>query len=158
MSGFVLVMGALIGLNLNGGTRIVVWVIVAAIVVFLLATMFRPAHPSQLTVVTKRVQPGSWTATIRVGEFPSVLAARPRLNPDATLLGRVELTERGVMWTPGRNAVRSFAASPQTWDSTWTLDARRVPGIGNQVQLDLTALNGKSVTLWLLNASKFQIG
>lgn len=155
MSAFVLASGAAVGFSLSGVARTVTWVLVILIVAFFVTSMLRPVQPSTLTPIT-RVQAGSWTAGIRVGEFPNVLAER-RINPDALLSGSVEFTDHGFVWTPTRRTAKTFGVSSKTWDTTWSVQAKRLRGIGNPVQIDLVSADGRTVTLWMLRGASFDI-
>lgn len=156
MGAFVLVLGLVVGLQLHGLWRIAVWIAAVLILAFFALSMLRRVQPSEMTRVTARVQPGSWPASIRIADAP--IAAKPRrANLDSTLPGHVQFTENGVAWAPNPPAAKTFGVGPHTWDSTCSIAARRLRGLGNQVQVDLIEPDGHIVTLWMRHGASFTI-
>lgn len=157
MSAFVLVIGGMVGARLHAPFRWVVWLLVLFAVAFFAAAMLRPVHPSVLTRVTHRAQPGVWPASIRAGEFPSLVTNRG-LNPDSVLLGHVEFTDEGVVWTPSRTAAKNFQIGSKHWDREWSVWAKRLRGLGHQARVDLVLGPGPTTTtLWIRRSASFDI-
>lgn len=157
MSAFVLVLGAMIGASLAAPLRWVVWGLAVLVIAFFAVAMLRRVTPATLTKVTRRVQPGVWPASIRAGEFPSLVAERG-MNPDNVLLGRVEFTASAVVWTPTSTTAKSFHITSKHWDDEWSIWAKRLRGLGNQVRIDLVLDPGPTTTtLWMRRGGTYDI-
>jgi hypothetical protein len=157
MGPFVLFLGIACSLALSGPGRVAILVSTVAIVLVFVVSMARPVHPSALTQVTRRGQPGNWPASFRAHSIPGVLQRLPRIGPFAEFSGRLAFTESAVVWEPTMQTQRSFGVGTQSWDGSWSLQARRLRGLGNQVQVTLTKPGEKSVTLWMRHGRGFEI-
>jgi hypothetical protein len=150
MGPVVLLLGISVSLHESGLGRVAILVLTAAGVLFFVIAMARPVHPSTLTEVARRVQPGTRWTTIRARDLPGVTERFPRMGQFTELSGRIAFTESGVTWEPSKRSERFLPVGTQTWDASWRIQARRLRGIGNQVQVTLTKSGtDDTVTLWM---------
>lgn len=157
--GFVIAVGVACVIRLSGTVLLLTLAFLGVILATFLFVLLRRPQPSSLTTVTNGLQEGTWSASIPAFLFPQARNARPRMNEFAEFAGTVWISPAGVTWKPNDRTRRGFGISDMTWEPTWSMSARRLRGIGSQVQLNLrNTRTGETVTMWLRGASAFRIG
>jgi hypothetical protein len=158
MGGLVLLLGIGCSLALHGPARVVAVVVLVAALAINVLSMARRVEPSELTPLTRRIQPGVWPASVRGLSLPEVAHGKTKMTDFAELGGRVLFTPDGVVWEPSKQTARNLGATTHTWDDQWQIQARRLRGLGSQAQITLTSPNSpEPITLWMRRAGQFEI-
>jgi hypothetical protein len=134
LAGGVIAIGLSVAFRFDGAVRVAVIVAVLVIVFLLAVTMLRN-RSATFEDVTSLPESGSWPAGISLHDVvPRATADSPERNP---MLGRLAFDSAGATWIPGKAAIGSFNAEPVRWESGSRFSARRLPGIGAQLQLNI---------------------
>jgi hypothetical protein len=158
MGGFVVFIGIGCSLALHGPARVVAVLILVAALATNVLSMARRVEPSELTPLTRRIQPGVWPATVRGLSLPEVAHGKTKITDFAEVGGRVLFTTGGVVWEPSKQIARNLGATTHTWDNEWQIQARRLRGLGNQAQIKLKSPTAQEpITLWMRRAGQFEI-
>lgn len=135
MSAFVMVVGVSFSLRFQWPTNVVIIVVLAVVVGALMLSMvrYRTAAAIEVHTVPKS---GSWPAGIPLiffsGRTESDESARVPI-----LMGRITFAPDAITWVPGSLAERTAHVSPVRWEPSCHFSARRLPGIGGQLQLNI---------------------
>lgn len=157
--GFVVAIGVAVAIRLNGPLPWLTLVVLATILVVFGLALARSGEPKHLTRVENRIQAGTWRASLRASLFPGVIERYPRMNEFAELSGTVSFTESGVSWRPTDRTRRLLGVNEHTWDPSWQMEARRLPGFGHLVQVNLQSRTSpEQVTIWMRGARDFAVG
>ena len=131
----VIAIGLSVAFRFDGAVRIAVIVAVLVVVFPLAGTMLRN-RSAAFVDVTSLPKSGSWPAGISLHDVVAGASSdTPERNP--MLLGRLAFDSAGATWIPGRAAIGSFNAEPIRWESDSRFSARRLPGIGAHLQLNI---------------------
>ena len=135
LAGCVIAIGLSVAFRFDGAVRVAVIVAVLIIVFLLAATMLRN-RSAAFVDLTSLPESGSWPAGISLHYVvPRASSDTPERNP--MLLGRLAFDSAGATWIPGKAAIGSFNAEPIRWEPGSRFSARRLPGIGGQLQLNI---------------------
>jgi hypothetical protein len=157
--GYVVCMGVVVALLAHGALRVTLVSFFAIALVVNAGAMLRPVRPAKLIPLNLRVQSGIWPANVRaLSVAGDTSRGKFRTTNFAELTGQVEFTSAGVVWRPSATTSKSFGIAAQTWDPSWQIQARRLPGLGSQAQVTLTHADvPEPMTIWLRRASSFRI-